>query len=258
MASFQESQVSPAQLAQLAALADGTPDPAHRPEVEALLASSPQLCALHERERRVVRLLHDAPATGRAPARLRARLDAQRPSARALARRRARYAGGLCGRPCDGRGRARAGVGLTHAWLALRLAGRRVGVRGPSQRAPGLDSRDPQSRLARTIDDVYFPNWFASLGWRAIGQRSDCLADRRAITVYYEWRGTRRAYTILGALALAQPSARITDLNGIELRTLTLGARQVLTWRRAVHACVLSAAGVTTDELEQLATWTGS
>jgi hypothetical protein len=67
---------------------------------------------------------------------------------------------------------------------------------------------------------VYFPNWFASLGWRAIGQPSDRLNGRLAITVYYEWRGTRVAYTVLGAPALAQPSARITDLNGVELRTL--------------------------------------
>ncbi len=220
-----ESHVSPAQLV---AFADGTLDPAYRREVEALLASSPELRA-HERERQVVRLLHDARATGRAPARLRARFDAQRRSARVIARRRVRYAGGLAG------AFATAAVGLALALPAgtpgspsvSEAAG--LAARGPSQSAPGPDARFRGSRLARAVDDVYFPNWFASLGWRAVGQRTDRLTGRRAITVYYAWRGARVAYTIFGGPALSQPSARIVDLNGIELRTLTVDARRVVT-----------------------------
>jgi hypothetical protein len=45
------------------------------------------------------------------------------------------------------------------------------------------------------------------------------------------------------------------DLNGVELRTLKLGGRVVVTWRRAGHTCVLSGASVPPGELQQLAAW---
>src|SRR5438128_1178446 len=89
--------LSARELAELSALADGTLDPARRPEVEARLAASPELSALYERERRVVEMLHKAAVTDRAPAGLRARIEAQRPKPAVLARRRFGYAGALAG-----------------------------------------------------------------------------------------------------------------------------------------------------------------
>lgn len=83
-----KSELSPRQLADLSALADGTLDPARRSEVEAWVASSPELSALYERERRVVALLHEARASDRAPATLRARIEASRPPKRVRARQR--------------------------------------------------------------------------------------------------------------------------------------------------------------------------
>src|SRR5436309_2816459 len=85
------------QLAELSALADGTLDPARRAEAEARIAASPELSARYERERAVVEILHEARATDRAPARLRARIEAQRPSGAVMARRRIVFGGSLAG-----------------------------------------------------------------------------------------------------------------------------------------------------------------
>jgi hypothetical protein len=255
MAPPDESQPRPEQLAELSRLADDTLDPRRRPEVESLISGSPEFRALYERERSVVEMLHRARAVDRAPARLRARIQAQRPSKRVLARRRVSYVGALAG--------ALAAAALV---LALVLPGGTpaspsvsqaagLALRGPSQPAPAADPSDPAARLAQRVQGLYFPNWSRSLGWRAAGRRSDLLAGRPAATVYYDWRGRRVAYTIVGLPALAEPAAPITHLAGYALRTLTVNGRTVVTWRRAGHTCVLSAAGVPAAVMRQLAVW---
>src|ERR1700722_8968870 len=59
----------------ISALADGTLDPARREQVKAVIAASPELTALYERERSVVSLLHEARARQPAPQALRERID---------------------------------------------------------------------------------------------------------------------------------------------------------------------------------------
>jgi hypothetical protein len=76
------------------------------------------------------------------------------------------------------------------------------------------------------------------------------------MTVYYDWKGKRIAYTIVAAPALRTPAAQVTHLNGTELRTLKVDGRLVVTWRRAGHTCVLSGAGVPAERLQRLAAWT--
>ncbi len=244
----------PSELAELSALADGTLERARRPEVEARIAASPELSALYERERRVVEVLHEARRTVRAPARLRARVEAERPSRRARVRRRAGYAGACAG-------------ALATAVLALVLilpvgtpgapsvsqaAG--LAVLGPAATAPAPDPSSP-GKLATTIEGLYFPNWSTRFGSRAVGKRIDHINGRLAVTVYYDWQGTRLAYTIVGAPALATPAARVTMLDGTKLRTLTLHGHLVVTWRRRGHTCVLSGAGIPAVVLQRLAAW---
>ena len=243
------------ELAELSALADGTLDPARRAEVQARVSASPELSALYARERRVVVALHEARATERAPAGLRARVGAARPAPRAAARRRFTYAGGVAG--------ALAAVALV---LALALPGGTPGApsvsdaaalasRGPAVPPPAPDPMNPAVRLNQSVGAVYFPNWTSSFGWRAVGARTDRLDGQKAITVYYEWRGVRIAYTIVGAPALKEPGVRSTWLDGTELRTLTVNGRQVVTWRRSGDTCVLSGSGITAAELQTLAAW---
>ena len=85
------------ELADLSALADGSLDPARRPQVEARIAASPELRALLAREQRAVEAVREVGATVAAPTALRARIAAERPSRRAAAGRRARYGVALAG-----------------------------------------------------------------------------------------------------------------------------------------------------------------
>ena len=259
MAPPEEPQLSARQLADLSALADGSLDAARREAVESWIAGSPPLSDLLERERTAVELLRHSAAGERAPARLRAHVDAQlRP--RQPARRR---------RPAFGRvgiGLAASALGAVVLVLALALPGGAPGspsvsqaallaLRGPSLPAPRLDPTVPREKLAVQLQDLYFPNWARTLGWRATGLRRDLIGGRLAITVYYRRGSLNVAYTIVAAPALEQPSAPATRMRGLELRALNLAGRTVVTWRRAAHTCVLSAVGVPAVILEQLAAW---
>jgi hypothetical protein len=204
-----------------------------------------------------VAALHQARASDRAPAALRARIEASRPKRAVLVRRRVGYAGGLA-------------AALAAVALALVLAlpsgapggpsvsdAAALAARGPMQLAPAPDPANPRGRLYQNVGEVYFPNWSTSFGWRAVGARTDQLQGHQAVTVYYEWHGVRIAYTIVSAPALAQPAAHRTVLNGTELRTLTLNGRLVVTWREDGDTCVLSGSGISAAELQKLAAWSG-
>jgi hypothetical protein len=201
-------------------------------------------------------MVNRANATERAPARLRARIEAQRPSPRVRARRRAGYASGLA-----------AALAVVVLALVLVLPGGSPGAPsvseaaglaalGPTHAAPAPDPSAPSVKLGRGVQEVYFPNWERSFGARAVGQRSDGLGGRPAVTVYYRWHGKTLAYTIVGLPALSEPAAPVTRWNGIQLRTLKLHGRFVVTWRRDGHTCVLSGNGVAPAQLQKLAVWT--
>lgn len=249
------SDLTPAQLADLSSLADGTLDAARRPDVEAWITGSPELRALYERERRAVELLHRARATDRAPASLRARIEAQRPSRAVRTRRRVTFGAAFAG--------AIAVVALAVVLLlpsgtpgapsvsqAAALA-----LRGSAFTAPVPDPRAPNARLKQDVQDVYFPNWASTFGWTAVGQRFDHINGRLAMTVYYKSRGRLIAYTIVQAPALKQPAASVSTLHGTALRTLKLNGRWVITWERANHTCVLSGASVSPAVMRTLAAW---
>jgi hypothetical protein len=244
-----------AELADLSALADGTLDPARRAEVEARIAASPELNALYERERQVVTALHQARASERAPAALRARIEAARPTGAAAARRRFAYAGGLAG--------ALAAIALA---LVLVLPGGTPGApsvsdaaalaaRGPVQGAPSPDPDNPRARLEQSVGEVYFPNWTAQFGWSAVGSRTDNLNGHQAVTVYYDWHGHRVAYTIVDG-TLIQPAGQDATVKDTTMRTFTLGGHPGVTWRESGDTCILlalSGNGVNSDRLEKLA-----
>jgi hypothetical protein len=247
--------LSPAQLAELSALADGSLDPARRHEVEAWIASSPALLDLYGRERAAVGVLRQA-AAERAPARLRLRIQGQRVSPP----RRFRVAG---------YGALAGAIAAAAVAVVLVLPGGAPGspsvsqaaglaLRGPLTPAPPPDPAEPRAKLADRFQKVYFPNWSATLGWRAVGMRRDRLNGRPTTTVYYQRRDGLVAYTIVGSPALSPPSGPVTRLNGFELRTFNLAGRTVVTWQRAGHTCVLSAARVPVRVLEQLAGWRAS
>ncbi len=243
------------ELADLSALADGSLPPERRDAVQARIAASPELSALYANERRVVELLSEPANRPPAPASLRARIDAERPTRAAHRRRRAAYGGALAG--------ALAAVVLAVVLIAPSggpgtpsvSEAAALAVRGVASSAPAPDPSAPGVKLNRNIDDVYFPNWAARFGWTAVGQRVDYVGGRRAVTVFYDLKGKRIAYTIVAAPALGQPAATVTERHGTSLRTFNVNGRPVVTWRRSGHTCVLSGDGVPVAILQTLAAW---
>jgi len=225
-------------LVDLSMLADGSLTPGRRDEVEARIAAAPEVSALLENERRAVEALHAAAAVS-APVSLRERIAADRARAgRAPARRRV-----LLGGACAG------AVAVLALVLVLALPGGAPGapsvsqaaslaLRGASSRtAPPTQGAHP-SLLTRNVDDVYFPNW-TRIGWTATGERVDQLDGRLTRTIYYAGGGGWKiAYTIVGGPALAEPKGAV--LSRRQLRSIVLGGRVVVTWRRFGHTCVLS------------------
>ena len=240
---------------EISALADGTLEPARREAVEAEIKASPELSDLYERERRAVELIHEARASDRAPDQLRARIERMRPSERTRARRRLQYGGAF----------AVVLAAAATAFLLILPAGTpgapslsqaaSVALRGPAGPLYKARGSTPPASVGADIEEVYFPDWSHKFGWRAVGERTDQINGRKAVTVYYDGHGQRIAYTIVAAPALKQPAASTRWLHGTELRTLGLDGRLVVTWRRAGHTCILSAAGVSPAVLQRLAAW---
>lgn len=239
-------------LADVSALADGTLDPARAASVQHLIDGSPALRRRYERERRVVTATQ-ALRQDRAPARLRMSLAAHR---RPAPRRRPRlvYAGGL----------ALVAAAAVAAFILLPggapgapsvSQAAALALRGPAMKAPAPDPTRPEVKLRQDVEDVYFPNWGRSFGWRAVGQRVDRLGQQRAVTVYYQRGAQRIAYTILAAPALKWPGKDTRRLNGVAIQSFTSRGRLIVTWRHTGHTCILSGARVSVAELAKLAAW---
>jgi hypothetical protein len=130
-----------------------------------------------------------------------------------------------------------------------------LATRGPAMPAPEITHQGPGTRLGDHVDELYFPDWHHTLGWRATGERIDVLGGRRAITVYYVRGAERVAYTIVATPPLPQPSARRMRAGALTVHALQIGARTVVTWRRGGDTCVLSSVGLSARALARLASW---
>ena len=101
-----------------------------------------------------------------------------------------------------------------------------LSLRGPAQPAPAITHGGPGTRLGASVNEVYFPDWHATLGWRAVGQRTDTLSGRRAVTVYYQHGSEQVAYTIVATPPLPEPSAEAVRAGSLTVRALSMaGAR---------------------------------
>ena len=125
----------------------------------------------------------------------------------------------------------------------------------PAVAAVQLDPGQPRL-LQDQIDDVRFPNYEGKFGWEAVGTRTDEIGGRETRTVFYRKEGRRIAYTIVAGDALKWPDgASKTDVEGTVVRALELEGREVVTWKRGGHTCVLSSKDVPRAELLALAGW---
>jgi hypothetical protein len=247
--------LSDRELAELAALADGTLPPERREAVEAWVAASPQLQELLDRQRRAVaaaQTLADEPA----PESLRAAIEARR---RGRVSRRER---GWLPAP---RLALVGGLAVVVAVVAALLSGgpgaptvaeaARVAERAPSGPAPAPLGDGAQLDL--DVEGVVFPDLLESYGWEAVGIRRDEIGGRDATTVFYEKSGRTIAYVIVAGSGLPRPSgAPSTIREGILFHTLRLDGRLAVTWQRLGRTCILIGP-VSEDELLTLASWRG-
>lgn len=250
------SSLSEREMAELAALADGTLAPERREAVEAWVAASPQLQDLLERQRHAVaatQALADEPVPDSLRQTVEARQRApQRPRSRT--RRlvpRLALAGGLAIVVAVVAALLSGGPGAPTVADAARLA-----ARAPSGPAPPpLEGSGTQ--LALDVEGVVFPDLLRAHGWQAVGVRHDEIQGRDATIVYYEKEGRRIAYVIVAGSGLPRPSgASSTTREGVVFHTLRVDGRSVVTWRRLGHTCIL-VGPVQPDELLTLASWRG-
>jgi anti-sigma factor RsiW len=251
---IQNPTEDPRRLAELSALADGTLEPARRAEVRAWIDASDDLRRRFEEEKRAVVWLSAARERDRAPMALRERIEASRS---ATARR--------------SRGWRRSPIGVTASVaaivavavvLALILPAGSPGAPSVAQAAalgalpPRLPAPEPQpngpSRLRLAVGRLHFPNWRATIGWQAIGQRRDRLDDRSVLTVYYAKGGHTVAYSIVSGRPLPQAAGTSTTGATYFFQSFGLHGRHVVTWREGGHTCLLSAAGLSQPVLAAL------
>jgi hypothetical protein len=227
------------ELAELAALADGSLSPARRDALERRVAASPRLQALLREQRdalEATRALDD-----RAPHRLRESiapvLDRPRP-------RRRLVVGTI----------AAAGIAAI-ALLAL-----------PSSEAPtptlgqaaALATLKPAGGMVPGGESAWgleFPDLERSGGWKDAGWRSDQVGNRDAKTVYYVKGERRIAYTILSAGSVHVPArTRSWRRKGRPWYAFGQEGRTVVAWERKGHMCVVSASGLDGRRLVELIT----
>ena len=249
---------NPRRLAELSALADGTLEPARRAEVTAWIEASDDLRRRFEQEQRAVALLSAARQSDRAPMALRERIEASR---RTPAGRSSAWRSSVWRRSPLGAAAGVAAIVAVAIVLALALPGSpgspsvaqaaALGATGPTLPAP----EPPQagaSRLGVAVGRLHFPNWGATIGWRAVGQRRDRLDGRSVLTVYYAKAGHTVAYSIVSGSPLAEPLGTSTSSATYLFQTFRVRGRNVVTWREDGHTCLLSAAGLPQQVLAAL------
>jgi anti-sigma factor RsiW len=249
------SSLSEREMAELAALADGTLAPERRAEVEARVAASPELQELLERQRRSVaatRALAEEPAPESLREAVEARLGGPEPRRRRGMRLAPRLAlaGALAFAVAMAAALFSGGPGAPTVAEAARLA-----EQAPSEPAPRPLAGGTQ--LALDVEGVVFPNLLEAYGWQAVGARHDELDGREATTVFYEKGGRRIAYVIVASPGLPRPpGATSTTRDGVLFQTLRVDGQLAVTWRRLGRTCVLIGPAPP-GELLTLASWRG-
>ena len=289
--------LSPADEADLVALADGRLDPARRDGVLARVAAEPALADALERQRAAVAAITAATSEISAPVALRARIEklshtaGRRGGARArrspaeVARRRAheqsmaqQHARDALLRdprpPWREREPWRVLVSLAALMvvpllcvavvtlvqeLSLDRGVRFDAVVAVASRPAEIAAVEmPGPLLNESIQGVYFPDYATRFDWGPAGVRTDVVDDRYTRTVFYRQGASRIAYTIVGGDVLPEPSdGDNVRREGVFLRALRRDGRTVVTWQRQGHTCVLSGVGVPQATLLELASWRG-
>ena len=246
-----DTRLSPEEMAELAALADGSLSGERRAAVEARVAASPELQELLARQRRAV-LAAQALAQEEVPRTLQATVEARR---RALGAKRRLVPRIAAAGAAAVAAAVVAAVVLSGGPGAPTIAqAASFGTQTPTGPAPS-PAGDAGTKLAIAVESVRFPDFTRFAGWSAVGVRQGRIDGRDATAVFYGKDGRRLAYVIVAGPGLARPSAaQATVIRRVEYQTLRLHGRLAVTWRRGGHTCVLLGQA-TPRELLRLASW---
>ena len=185
--------------AELARVADGSLEAAHEAEVRRRLEGSPELTAALGEQERTVAMLRSLDVE--APASARAAWGQQLRAAQPKPRRRLRLRLGFALPATTAVAGALAvilvaGGGTTGPTLAQTV---RVTLAAATYPAPA--ERDTAT-LRAAAAGISFPYWQKTVGWRAVGARTDRIDGRYVQTVFYGWRGSRVGYAIVSGAAV--------------------------------------------------------
>jgi hypothetical protein len=233
------------ELADLAALADGTLPPEKRAALEQRVAASPRLQALLREQRAALEAVRTLDQ--RAPRHLRESIA----SARAKPRAGLRLP------------RLRAVIGAAVAAAAIAVlvvlalpssetsAPTLAQVAALAARRPAADV--PAGHVAAW--GLEYPDLAHSRGWRTAGSRADHLGRRTARTVFYTKGRRRIAYTIVATGLVQVPDAiHSWRREGRPWYAFRQDGRTVVAWERKGHMCVVSASGLDGRALVELIT----
>jgi len=242
-------------LADLAALADGSLPAERRAAVEARVAASPELQAELATQRRALDILLDVQAREGAPAALRARVNAERARRRPLLARRRGWAA---------LGTAVAVAAALAAFFLIPggVSGDTVIAEAAASQAQPPTAPAPPA-LTRTLLDAEFsgvrlPNWLQEFGWRPVGARKDHIRGRDVFTVVYAKQGKAVGYSVIGGPPLTPPANAVTtQVQGTPVKSFARNGRIIVTFVRGGHTCVVSGAKVPEATLRKLAGWKG-
>ena len=108
--------------------------------------------------------------------------------------------------------------------------------------------------LEASFGGITLPDYNATSGVPATGQRTDELGGRRLLTVYYRLpNGSPMSYSIVSGKPLPLPAGtRLVTYRGVQIRGYTDGGLAIVTLVRNERTCVL-AGKTTVDELVSLA-----
>jgi anti-sigma factor RsiW len=246
--------------ARLVAYVDGRLDAEERASVEARAAADPGFAAALALQHEGRAAIATAAESTGAPLALRARVEGLAAQGRRHGDRRPSARTRLGGIRWPGAGLVAGAVAAAIAALVLFGGGApgvddvaAASVRAPTGKVGAVPATSPL--LQEKVGNVIFPNYFAKFGWKAVGTRTDEIGGRDTRTVFYEKDGKRIAYTIVAGDALDWPDGSKANVEGTVLRALDYEGRDVVTWRRGGHTCVLSSKDVPRAELLALASW---
>ena len=118
---------------------------------------------------------------------------------------------------------------------------------------PAPAERDTTTLRAVTAG-ISFPYWQKTVGWRAVGARTDRIDGRYIQTVFYGWRGSRVGYAIVSGAAVPVAGGRAVTRGGVLYSFVHRGSAAAVTWLRSGHTCVIAGRGVSEATLLALAT----